>query len=120
MMSKIDTMLMNEFKDRLLLVYGDDDYVDYIVKQHESVLDKSSKVVNVIEPKVNLDELAYYCLWCDGNQLNKDIYNTSDENYLNEKFVQFRDRFQTWLLNLDGTNRRKLSVAVKEVYKRRK
>ena len=66
--------------------------------------------------KVSMDELAYYCWWCDGTQLNKDIYNTKDKHYLSEKFQQFQGRFQNWLFNLDGKNRQKFAKAVKEFY----
>ena len=72
---------------------------------------------NKIE-KVSMDELAYYCFWCDGQQLNKDIYNTKDKHYLSEKVQQFRDKFQNWLFNLDVKNRQKLAVAVREFYER--
>ena len=68
--------------------------------------------------KISMDELAYYCFWCDGQQLNKDIYNTKDKHYLSEKFQQFRDKFQNWLFNLDVKNRQKLAIAVREFYER--
>ena len=70
--------------------------------------------------KVSLNELAYYLNWCEGEQLNKDIYNTEDKSYLREKFAQFRDRFQLWLFNLDGKNRAKFAIAVREFYKENK
>tara|TARA_Y100000593_G_C4236840_1_gene300013 strand:- start:148 stop:381 length:234 start_codon:yes stop_codon:yes gene_type:complete len=72
---------------------------------------------NKIE-KVSMDELAYYCFWCDGQQLNKDIYNTKDKHYLSEKFQQFSFSFNNWLFNLDKKNRQKLAVAIREFYER--
>tara|TARA_Y100001937_G_scaffold29574_1_gene42594 strand:- start:662 stop:808 length:147 start_codon:yes stop_codon:yes gene_type:complete len=36
--SDINEMLMNEFKDRLLMLYGDDDYVKWAIKQHKALL----------------------------------------------------------------------------------
>ena len=36
--SDINEMLINEFKDRLLMVYGDDDYVKWTIEQHKALL----------------------------------------------------------------------------------
>tara|TARA_R100001443_G_scaffold52437_3_gene64101 strand:- start:495 stop:638 length:144 start_codon:yes stop_codon:yes gene_type:complete len=36
--SDINEMLMNEFKDRLLMVHGDDDYIKWTLKQHKALL----------------------------------------------------------------------------------
>ena len=36
--SDINEMLINEFKDRLLMVHGDDDYVEWTIKQHKALL----------------------------------------------------------------------------------
>ena len=72
--------------------------------------------------KVSIDELAYYVYNCDGHQFRKDMFHDKNfvEEYMNEKFFQFRDSFQEFMWSMDGANRQRFAKAVKKFYKREK
>ena len=71
------------------------------------------------EERVTLDELAYYCFNCDSRRFRKDMFHDKNfvQEYMAEKFIQFRDDFKQFMWSMDGANRQRLAKAIKKFYK---
>ena len=67
---------------------------------------------------VNIDELLYYCYWCDGKQFRKDIFDEErfTKDYVSGKFRDFQDRFPQWLASLDDTHKSRFAEAVHKFF----
>ena len=67
---------------------------------------------------VNLEELTYYCHWCDGIQFRKDMFGGDNfvESYMTGKFHDFQDRFIPFLASLSDKYKTRFCVAVHNFY----
>ena len=67
---------------------------------------------------VNIDEMIYYCTWCDGKQFKKDIFDEErfTKEYVTGKFRDFQERFPQFLANLSDTYKTRFAVAVHNFY----
>ena len=81
-------------------------------------LDKVKEWGFDIRLDVNLDELIFYCNWCDGHQFRRDLFTDGEfvDEYMAGKFSDFQNRFPSFLASLDDKYKTRFCVAVHNFY----
>ena len=97
---------------------GVTDEIDKVKNEWHDKIDKVKEWGFDIRLDVNLDELMYYMIQCNGHQFKTDLFDEDEfvDEYVTGKFFEFQDRFPHFLHSLSDKYKTRFCVAVHNFY----